>query len=370
MTSEVRAPLVFTDALTGGFPDVRAPLLLEEALTGGDPDVRTAFVYVEPLTGGNPAVRCPLMLLEVLTPYPEERPLATDLFPSQLGMAWTTHKIPTFVTQVRTATSLRSARNQMTPFPAWDFELSLPFLPSDKAYRSGTVLSDLQTIFGFFFDMGGRAKEWLFRDVQDCQVRGGAIATPDGVTLQWPFVRFLRSTGEPVGQVDLLQKFAFAPGDVNAGADQISHAGHGLKTGDGPVFVANTGGTLPAGLTAQTPYWTIADDANTFRLADDHGDAVAIPPVAVDITGPGSGSHSVTAGWAAYVGGVLQLSGVSLSGPNQLVFASAPMVGAGAITADFDFLFVCHFLADLADAEQFNANLFQMMQIQFRADPA
>lgn len=363
---DLRAPLIFAEPLTGGQPDARAALIFAEPLTGGNPDLRAPLIFAEPLTGGNPDVRCALMVIEALMPVLEEGPMVTDLFPLQLGVSWTTHKIMNFATQVRTSTSLRTARNSLTQFPAWDFEVSFVYLPTDKPFASGTAQADLYLIQGFFFDMRGRQKAFLFRDPQDYRVRAGAAGVGDAVTTAFYFTRTLRTLAEPVGQVDMLQKFAFAPGDVNAGADTIAAPAHGLSTGDGPLFAANTGGALPAGLTALTPYWVIADSANAVRLAASEANALA--GTAVDITGAGTGAHSLTGGWAVYVGGTLQLSGVSFFAPNQFVFGVAPAAGA-VITADFDFFFVCHFLSDIADAEQFNSNLFQLMQVQFRADP-
>jgi hypothetical protein len=43
---------------------------------------------------------------------------------------------------------------------------------------------------------------------------------------------------------------------------------------------------------------------------------------------------------------------------------------AAVITGTFTYDFVCHFLQDAADFEQFNRDLFQLQQVQFRADPA
>jgi hypothetical protein len=69
-------------------------------------------------------------------------------------------------------------------------------------------------------------------------------------------------------------------------------APHGLATGDGPFFVSSDG-TLPAGLTAATPYWAIVLDATTINLAASHADAVAAVPVPVDITDAGTGTHTM-----------------------------------------------------------------------------
>jgi hypothetical protein len=123
---------------------------------------------------------------------------------------------------------------------------------------------------------------------------------------------------------------------------------------------------IPPGLAANTPYWAIKVDAATIRLAASAADAAGA--VAVDITGAGAGVHSLTGGFAIYDAGVLQTAGITFSAPNGFTFAVAP-VDTHAITADFDYLFVCHFLKDMADAEQFAGDLFMLQQVQFRADP-
>ncbi len=68
---------------------------------------------------------------------------------------------------------------------------------------------------------------------------------------------------------------------------------HGFKTGDGPYPVSNSGGALPAGLAAATPYWIIRVDDNTFRLASSLNNAMAAEPVAVDITTDGTGTQTI-----------------------------------------------------------------------------
>lgn len=366
MSSEVRVPLEVAEPLVEGAPDVRVNLVALEPIAEGAPDVRVSLLVAEPVSEGAPQVRVCLLVLEAVIAIPDEGEMATDLFPIELGRSWTAHKIPTYATQVRTAANLRSARNSLTPFPAYDFEVSFPYLPSDAPFMSATPDPDLQRIAGFFKRMRGQGKTWLFRDPFDFRARGYAQASGDGVTTEFKFLAPILGDAEPVGQVDLLERFGFAPGDVTPASDQIAHAAHGLSAGDGPFFVASTG-ALPAGLSALTPYWSIADSANAVRLAASKADALA--GTAVDITGVGAGAHSLTGGWAVYVDGALQLAGVSFSAPNGFAFAAAPTAGQ-AITADLDYLFVCQFLQDAADFEQFAGDLFELGQLQFRADPA
>lgn len=85
------------------------------------------------------------------------------------------------------------------------------------------------------------------------------------------------------------QPFSFAEFtySVSASTDQLTKAGHGLQTGDGPVRTANSGGALPGGLAATVDYWVIAVDVDHLRLATSFANAIA--GVAVDVTSNGSG---------------------------------------------------------------------------------
>ncbi len=97
----------------------------------------------------------------------------------------------------------------------------------------------------------------------------------------------------------------FVDGDVNVATDTITEVAHGYETGDGPLFLSNSGGALPAGLAADTPYWIIKVDDDNFRLAADPGDANRVKQtgagsteesdaIPVDVTAAaGGGTHSV-----------------------------------------------------------------------------
>jgi hypothetical protein len=67
-----------------------------------------------------------------------------------------------------------------------------------------------------------------------------------------------------------------------------------------------------------------------------------------------------------YLNGVTQPSGWSLAQPNTLSFATAPASGA-AITADFAYAFVCRFLDDQEDFEEFMSELWRVQSLKFRS---
>jgi hypothetical protein len=81
---------------------------------------------------------------------------------------------------------------------------------------------------------------------------------------------------------------------VSATTDLLTKVAHGVKP-DQQVVLSNSGGALPAGLSASTPYFAIQVTPNSFGLSTTPGGAL------VDITGAGTGTHSF------YVVGSLQV---------------------------------------------------------------
>ena len=76
-------------------------------------------------------------------------------------------------------------------------------------------------------------------------------------------------------------------------------------------------------------------------------------------------------GWVASIAsvtlnGVNQPSGWSLTTPNSLVFATAPASGV-AVAASFSYAFLCRFLDDSEDFEQFMQNLWAVKSLKFRS---
>ncbi len=83
------------------------------------------------------------------------------------------------------------------------------------------------------------------------------------------------------------------------------------------------------------------------------------------------GAFTEPVGWVlavqnVYLNGVAQTGGWTLSAPNSLTFASAPARDAN-ITADFNFAYVCRFLDDQTDFENFMAGLWQVQSLKFRS---
>lgn len=91
-----------------------------------------------------------------------------------------------------------------------------------------------------------------------------------------------------------LEALVVADDDFTAthGTETFTAASHGLETGDGPIYLSNAGGALPAGVSAATAYYVIRVDANDFKLATSRANALA--GTAQAITGNGTGTHTLS----------------------------------------------------------------------------
>jgi hypothetical protein len=117
--------------------------------------------------------------------------------------------------------------------------------------------------------------------------------TTDGIGPRFLTTRFLYQA--PNGPPFPYYKFS-----ADSGTDQLTIAGHGMVTGDGPVNVFNygTGGLahsgLPAPLAADTNYWVIRDSADAIRLATSN--ALAVAGTAINLTTNGTGRSYIGIG--------------------------------------------------------------------------
>lgn len=283
------------------------------------------------------------------------------VFPKLTGRNWDRKKVPTFNTAVRTATSGARGATAFMPVPRFAYEFSYDYLPNDNTNPLyGT--SDMKALAGLYLNCQGRAKTFLYHDNDDYHVVGGAIGTGNGVTTQWPFVApIMGGSPIPVGQVDQSTLFTFLSTAVNTATSRITIPNHGLTTGQyPPMFISNSGGTLPTPLAAQTPYWPIVVDANTIQLAATAGGG------AITLTAAGTGTNVLAKGFAVYDNGTISTS-VSLLVPNQIVFGTAPVSGH-VITADFDYYFVCRFDADTLNLNEFVNGWWNLDKINFSTE--
>lgn len=358
---------------SGDGVNARVPLIALDVLNTGNPDpnVLLPLILTDVLNGGTPQVRCPLIGIDILYLIKEFPVVVTPRFPrlnggtplgerSYLrGLGWSTHKKPEFNTGRSTSAAGHEITTAYMQYPRWEFNLTYDILRDEDAPET-----DLKTILGFFCQRQGSYDAFAFEDPSDFEAVDQAIATADGGTVQWPFLRTLGGFTEPVGQVNLdpLVTFGEAAVDPSANTVEIGDTSQ-YETGFGPVAFT-TAGTLPDGLLTTRPYWVIVFSSTKIKLALSRADALA--GTHVDILDDGTGTFTMSNSTAVYVEDTLiDLDDYQVIG-NQLIFDVAPD-DEDEITASFHYYFVCRFLEDMQDYEQFVENMWSLNECNFKS---
>jgi hypothetical protein len=126
--------------------------------------------------------------------------LTPPSFPSLAGQGWSVHKKPLFSTRVASHASGREARTPFFSYPLYEFELTFDALDSGSRYP-GLGSYGLQSLMGLFLSVQGQFGTFLYTDPTDNAVISQTIASGDGTTTAFPFVRTLGGFTEPVGWV-------------------------------------------------------------------------------------------------------------------------------------------------------------------------
>jgi uncharacterized protein (TIGR02217 family) len=122
-------------------------------------------------------------------------------FPTLAGLGWSVHKKPIFSTIVASHASGREVRDPLYQNPIWQFELTFDAMDSTASTYPGAGANSLQALMGFFLVCQGQYSTFLYSDPTDDLVTAGAIATGDGSTRDFTFIRFMGAFDEPVGWV-------------------------------------------------------------------------------------------------------------------------------------------------------------------------
>jgi hypothetical protein len=110
-------------------------------------------------------------------------------------------------------------------------------------------------------------------------------------------------------------------------SDQITITGHGFVTGDSVKYLPGAG-TVIGGLSANSVYFVVVEDANTIRLASTKADAEADTPVTLDLTSEGTGSQAFFRN-----DNTLQIAGHGFTQGQAVVYAPGAGGVIGGLTA-------------------------------------
>ncbi len=152
-----------------------------------------------------------------------------------------------------------------------------PITKSVKLTGSFTCISPLLEIQKFF---------GLAKSVDDASQAAGSITEQSFVARLGKLIKL----GYYGVTDEIVRKSTGTTFTADDATDVITATGHGLS--DGHAVVVKSGGTLPAGLTANTRYYVRDSTTNTLKLAATSGGA------AIDITSAGSGTHTL---YRAYI---------------------------------------------------------------------
>lgn len=121
-------------------------------------------------------------------------------FPVLPGQSWSVHKKPSFSTRVASHVSGREVRAPFFSYPLYEFELTYEGLDSLGNFP-GLGANSLQSLMGLYLQCQGQYGTFLYTDPTDNAVAAQAIASGDGTTTDFPFLRTLGGATERVSYV-------------------------------------------------------------------------------------------------------------------------------------------------------------------------
>lgn len=163
------------------------------------------------------------------------------IYPALPGLGFNFTRTPIWSTIKQQAVAGDETRVQLQTFPRYQYTITYEFL------RSSAVKPELQTMIGFFNQVGGSFDNFSFDDTDDNSVTGQGIGTGDGATMTFQMARTFGGWTDPILAVNAISA-VYIDGVAQAG-DSYAVDNMGLLT-----FTAAPGDGLP--VTADfTYYW-------------------------------------------------------------------------------------------------------------------
>lgn len=150
--------------------------------------------------------------------------------------------------------------------------------------------------------LDGDVATWLDVTEWNAEMPRLGLRMSDQATVEgWPEFE-IEINADATDSLSLVQLYAcrLAAGaltddDFTSSGATHSATGHDFRPGDGPVNVSSSG-TLPAGLSADTPYFIEVVSGNTFKLHTERAGAVkGDSETEVTTTDTGTGTHTLSA---------------------------------------------------------------------------
>lgn len=122
--------------------------------------------------------------------------MSTSIFPALAGLGWSVARSELWKTRSQEAISGKETRIADWSYPRHQWTLGFDFLR--QGALSGATYAEFALLAGFFNLRQGSYDSFLYADVDDNAVTNQALATGDGATTSFPFVRSFGGFVEPI----------------------------------------------------------------------------------------------------------------------------------------------------------------------------
>jgi uncharacterized protein (TIGR02217 family) len=122
--------------------------------------------------------------------------MSTSVFPTLAGLGWSITRREIWKTRQQEAISGKETRIADWSYPRHQWSLGFDFLR--QGALSGSTYAEFAQLAGFFNLRQGSYDSFLYADADDNAVAGQAIATGDGTTTSFDFVRGFGGFAEPI----------------------------------------------------------------------------------------------------------------------------------------------------------------------------
>lgn len=273
-----------------------------------------------------------------------ETDMASTNFPTLIGLTFDVQSVPMFSTKVAVAASGKETRTAFWENPIWEFTIGFDYLP-DATNDKNTAY---KTLAGFFCEMGGRFRNFLFKPTAQHTAENVLLGVGDGVNPEFELYREYGAFMEPIGQADpdnttiWVKEVPFTSvvtGGVIAGHNNIKEITSVYRTTGVPTNLVRVAGAPGVG------QYTVNMLTGEFTFnAVDEGATVQI-----------TYEYAVTYG-----------TDYTIVFPRTVVFQNAPKVNA-VVTGTFEYFFVVRFKEDQAEFNQFMHRLHELDEISLRS---
>lgn len=304
-----------------------------------------------------PELRCDRLFLQYVIRAPEVF-MSDSVFPAgaagggdnRMALRGTTYSVfasPQFKTGVAEHTGGGETATSYWSDPKWTFKLSFDWLPN----RSLANSTDFKTLCGFFLARKGRFDTFLFRMPDDHHCDDVLLGTGNGTEIEFPVFRPMGEFEEPVGQVqaedlDVYLTGAFSRSIPASGPYTVDFA-RSISTLTSISIGADTITDVSPATPANSMEYKKVGSVFTFHSS--RASATAVFHCKFLATNDVDGDYVLLA-------------------PRVVTFNNAPAAGV-QVHATFDFYFVCRFVEDQTEFEQFADRLWANGELEFRSVP-